>query len=296
MSLKNKIIPHLWFDKEAKEAARFYTSLFPNSVVTNITTISGTPSGDVDLVSFKLHDLDFMAISAGPFFKINPSISFYVYCGSNEEIERLYNKLIENGSALMPLDKYPWSDKYAWVKDKFGLTWQLDIDTINSAQKIVPSVLFANEKAAKVKEAVDFYCSVFPSSQVLMEASWDKSAGMPDDSLLFAQFKLNGYIFNSMSGGVMKHDFDFNEAISFMVQCKDQKEIDYYWEKLTSGGAEQPCGWVKDKFSVSWQIVPEELETMMSTKDKEQLARVTEAFLKMTKFDLELLREAFNNK
>lgn len=280
---KHKIVPHLWFDKEAKEASKFYTSLFPNSAITNITTISETPSGNVDIASFNLSGIDFMAISAGPMFKINPSISFFVYCGSNEEIERLYNKLIENGSALMPLDKYPWSEKYAWVKDKFGLSWQLDIDKINSEQKILPSLLFVNEKFGKVKEAVEFYNSIFPNSKILFESPFDKSAGVPDGTLLFAQFSLNGYLFNSMSGGNMKHEYDFNEALSLMVYCKDQQEIDYYWEKLTAGGTEQPCGWVKDKFGVSWQIVPEEMDTMMRTKDKKQLERLTHAFLKNDK-------------
>ncbi|MDQ7816211.1 MAG: VOC family protein [Melioribacteraceae bacterium] len=292
----NKIVPHLWFNTEAKEAAQFYTSLFPESGVTNITTISGTPSGDVPIVRFKLYGIEFMAISAGPMFKINPSISFFIYCGSDSEIVRLYNRLSENGSALMPLDKYPWSNKYAWVKDRYGLTWQLDIDSINSEQKIVPSLLFVNEKSGKVKEAVDFYSSVFSDSKVLMEAPWDESAGMPEGSLLFAQFKLNGYIFNAMSGGALKHEFDFNEAVSFMIYCKDQEEIDYYWEKLTAGGQEQQCGWVKDMFGVSWQIVPVEMDEMMRTKDKEKLARVTESMLKMGKLDLDLLRKAFNNE
>lgn len=296
MEIRNKIVPHLWFDKEAKEAAEYYASIFQNSEVTNVTTISGTPSGNVDIVSFKLWGVELSAISAGPVFKLNPSISFFVYCGSDSEIERLYKKLNDGGFALMPLDKYPWSEKYAWVQDKYGVSWQLDIDTINSEQKIVPAILFANEKAAHVKKAVDYYCNIFPNSKILLESPWDKSAGMPDSSLLFAQFKLNGYILNAMSGGTQKHEFDFNEAYSFMVYCNDQDEIDYYWEKLAEGGVEQQCGWVKDKFGVSWQIVPVEMDEMMSTKDKEQLARVTDVMLKMGKLDLNLLRKAFNNK
>lgn len=294
MAALNKIVPHLWFDKEAKEAAEYYASIFPNSAVTNVTTNSGTPSGDVDIVSFKLWGVEFAAISAGPYFKINPAISFFVYCGSDSEIERIYNKLCDGGLVLMPIDKYEWSNKYAWVQDKYGVSWQLDADTINSEQKIVPAILFANEKAARVKEAVDYYCNIFSNSKILVESPWDKSAGMPDGSLLFSQFKLNGYIFNAMSGGKMKHEFDFNEALSFMIYCKDQEEIDYYWTKLTAGGQEQPCGWVKDMFGVSWQIVPVEMDEMMRTKNKEQLARVTEEMLKMGKLNLEKLKKAYN--
>lgn len=296
MAASNKIVPHLWFDKEAKEAAEYYASIFQNSEVTNVTTISGTPSGNVDIVSFKLWGVAFTAISAGPMFKINPSISFFVYCDSESEIERLYNKLIDGGFALMQLDKYPWSEKYAWVQDKYGVSWQLDVDSINSDQKIVPAILFTNEKAAMVKEALNFYSSIFSDSKILLESPWDESAGMPEGSLLFSQFKLNGYIFNAMSGGTMKHEFDFNEAVSFMIFCKDQNEIDYYWDKLTEGGNEQQCGWLKDKFGVSWQIIPEELDEMMDTKNKEQMARVTKVMLKMGKLNLNELRNAYNGK
>lgn len=296
MVSKNKLVPHLWFDKEAREAAEYYASIFRDSEVTNVTAISGTPSGEVDIVSFKIWGVEFTAISAGPVFKINPSISFFVYCGSDSEIERLYNSLSENGSVLMPLDKYPWSSKYAWVQDKFGVSWQLDIDDINSGHKIVPAILFVNDKAGAVKVAAEHYTSIFPDSKILMESPWDKSSGMPEGSVLFTQFKLNGYIFNSMSGGTPKHEFDFNEAVSFMVYCNDQKEIDYYWEKLSAGGSEQPCGWVKDKFGVSWQVVPVEMMTMMQTDDKEQLDRLTRSMLKMGKLDREELIRAFYGK
>jgi predicted 3-demethylubiquinone-9 3-methyltransferase (glyoxalase superfamily) len=292
--MKN-IVSHLWFDKEAVDAAKFYVSLFPDSKLSGITTIGGTPSGNVDILSFSLSGTEFMAINAGPMFKINKATSFFVYCGSDSVIEDFYSKLTEGGSVLMPLDKYDWSSKYAWVEDKYGVSWQLDVDPVNSPQKIVPALLFVNEKVLKVKEAVDFYASVFPESKILLEAPYDKSAGLPEDSLLFAQIKLSGHLFNLMSGP-MKHDFDFNEAVSFMVYCDSQEEIDYYWEKLTAGGQEQPCGWVKDKFGVSWQVVPSEMEEMMATKNKEQLDRVTAAMLKMKKFDIEKLKKAFKYK
>src|SRR3989344_6674906 len=109
---KQKITPHLWFDKEAKEAAAFYTSLFPNSKVKNITTITGTPSGDCDIVTFELSGQDFMAISAGPYFKLNPSISLFVVFDNEAEIDVVWNKLIDGGKTLMPYDTYLWANKY----------------------------------------------------------------------------------------------------------------------------------------------------------------------------------------
>lgn len=115
VTIKQKIVPHLWYDKEAKEAAEFYTSIFPDSKITNITTLHDTPSGDSDIVSFELAGQPFMAISAGPLFKFNESISLMVYCESQEEIDHYWEKL----SAV------PASEQCGWLKDKFGLSWQI---------------------------------------------------------------------------------------------------------------------------------------------------------------------------
>lgn len=291
----NKIVPHLWFDKEAKEAANFYVSIFQNSNFKVITTISGTPGGNADIVSFSLWGSDIMAISAGPIFKFNPSVSLFVYCGSENEIDRIYKALMDGGQAMMPLDKYPWSPKYAWVQDRYGLTWQLDMDEVNSKQKIVPTLLFVNEKQTKVKEALMFYHDIFPKSRMIMEAPHEKSSNLPDGSLLFAQYNIGGTLINAMSSN-LKHDYDFNEALSLIVYCENQEEIDYYWEKLTHDGQEQSCGWLKDKYGVSWQIVPRAMDQMMQTTNKEQLNRVTKAMLTMRKLELKKLQDAFYNK
>jgi predicted 3-demethylubiquinone-9 3-methyltransferase (glyoxalase superfamily) len=287
------LVPHLWFDKVAGEAAEFYCSLFPDSGITGKTTLSFTPSGDVDIIPFKLWGSGFMAINGGPLFTFNPAVSLFVYCGSGRIIEKLYQELATGGKAIMPLDNYPWSERYAWVQDRYGLTWQLDIDDIRSPQKITPSLLFVNEKNTLVREAITWYTGIFPGSRILMEAPYDQSAGLPEGTLLFAQFSLGGYLVNAMSS-TLQHDYDFNEAVSLMVYCDTQDEIDYYWKRLTDGGKEQPCGWVKDKFGVSWQIIPAEMDTMMRTADKEQLENLTKAMLQMGKLDLEKLRQAFN--
>ena len=155
--IKQKIVPHLWFDKEAREAANFYCSVFPESRITSITTLHDTPSGDCDVVSFTLSGQPFMAISAGPLFK-------------------------------------------------------------------------------------------------------------------------------------------FNESISFMVYCDTQEEIDYYWEKLSTVPEAEQCGWLKDKYGLSWQIVPTVMDKMMQDQNPERLARVTQAFLKMKKFDLAALQRAYDGK
>jgi len=113
--IKHGIVPHLWYDKEAKQAAEFYCSIFSDSEIKHVTKLRGTPSGDCDVVSFTLMGQPFMAISAGPLFKFNESISFIVYCASQEEIDYYTRKL----SAV------PASEQCGWVKDKYGLSWQI---------------------------------------------------------------------------------------------------------------------------------------------------------------------------
>ncbi len=171
-----KITPNLWFDKNAEEAVNFYTSLFPNSKINSTSRFGkegfehhGMPEGTVMTMGFEIERQKFVALNGGPIFKFNESVSFFIYCESLERIEFLYKKLSEGGSINMPLDKYDWSEKYAWVKDKFGVSWQLDIDKINSPQKIVPALLFVNDKFTQVKEAVKHYNSIFPDSKIILE-------------------------------------------------------------------------------------------------------------------------------
>ncbi len=297
-----KITPFLWFDTQAEEAAKFYISIFENSKILNVSRYNEAaskatrmPEGSAFVVSFQLEGQNFTAMNAGPHFKINESISFFVYCESNEKLERVYNKLMEGGSTLIPLGKYDWSPKYAWIKDKFGLTWQLTVEKINSQQKILPSFLFANDKFGKVKEAVNFYTSVFPDSKIILEAPHPPAPNIPEGALLFAQFAISKYLFNAMSS-TLKHDFDFNEAFSFVVDCKDQDEVDYYWNKLTSdGGLESMCAWLKDKFGVSWQIVPKALVEMLNDKDSVKAQKAMQSMLQMKKIIIKDLENAYNS-
>src|SRR5690348_7980223 len=138
-----KITTHLWFDTQAKEATAFYATLFPDSKVTNVSTITGTPSGDSDIVSFQLAGQNFMAISAGPYFKFNPSISLFVTFENESDIDEVWNKLADGGKVLMAYDTYPWAQKYGWLQDKYGLSWQLSMSEHHQmGQKITPLLMF----------------------------------------------------------------------------------------------------------------------------------------------------------
>ncbi|MDF2962032.1 MAG: 3-demethylubiquinone-9 3-methyltransferase [Paenibacillus sp.] len=298
------IVPHLWYDKEANEAAEFYTTIFPDSKITNITTLHDTPSGDSDVVSFELWGHKFMAISAGPFFKFNPSVSFIVNFDpsrekdAREKINEVWNKLSEGGTALMPLDKYPFSERYGWIQDKYGLTWQLILTNPEGEEPptIVPSLMFVGNKCGKAEEAVNFYLSVFKNSKQGLIARYPQ--GMEPDkegTIMFSDFMLENQWFAAMDSA-REHKFSFNEAISFMVYCDKQKEIDYYWDKLSAVPEAEQCGWLKDKYGLSWQIVPREMDETMRKGTPEQIARVTKAFLKMKKFDLAELQKAYKGE
>ncbi|HRH65810.1 MAG TPA: VOC family protein [Bacteroidia bacterium] len=278
--MERLIYPCLWFDNEAKQAAELYCSIFQNSKI-----LQSTPM----VTSFELSGTKFMGLNGGPNYRTNAAISYYVYCGNENEISRLYEALSRNGNVLMPLDKYDWSEKYAWIADPFGVSWQLDIGNINSSQKIVPSLLFANGKMGMIKSAILFYTGIFKNAEILLEAPYPGNANLPAGTLLFAQFKLNGYILNAMSSTV-NHGFDFSPGNSFVIECDNQQAIDYYWEKLGQDGRYDRCGWLADKYGVSWQIVPSILPRLMADPDRSQ--RVIQAFLKMQKFDIETLENA----
>lgn len=305
-----KIIPHLWFDTQAKEAAQFYTSIFPNSKITSTATITDTPSGDTDIVSFALNDYKFMAISAGPLFKFNPSISFMLNfdpsrdSNARENLDALWHKLADGGTPLMPLQEYPFSKHYGWIQDKYGVSWQLMLTNPEGEERpfLIPSLMFVGDVVGKAEEATDFYISVFSAKGG--SASGGKNSkrgtvarypeGMTPDTagtIMFTDYMLEGQWFAAMDSARM-HKFTFNEAISLIVSCDDQAEIDYYWEKLSAVPESEQCGWLKDKYGVSWQIVPSTMNEMLTKGTPEQVERVTRAFLKMKKFDIAALERA----
>ncbi len=287
------ITTHLWFDREAAEAARFYVSLFPDSRITSESKLGDTPSGDVDLLSFELAGSAFQAISAGPLFKFTPAVSFLVACESNAEVDRYWKALSPGGSELMPLGPYPFSEHYAWVVDRFGLSWQLmAMGTRKAPQKITPTLMFTGQNCGRAEEAIRFYAAHFPGSLV---GEIDRyGPGMEPNApelVKHAAFALSGQAFAAMDSAY-DHGFTFNEAISFMVSCETQGEIDRHWQALSAVPEAEQCGWLKDRFGLSWQIVPTALGRLMGASDEATRAKVTKAFLAMKKFDIAELERA----
>ncbi len=276
------IYPCLWFDGKAKEAATFYCSVFPQASIT-----ADTPM----VVTFEAAGQKFMCLNGGPEFTFNPSISFFVQSETEAEVDQLWSQLADGGTVLMPIDKYDWSEKYGWVQDRFGISWQLSLGRIeDTGQKFVPSLLFTGGQHGKAEQAVRFYTSIWRPSTITGILKYGEGEGEAAGTVKHAQFTLGDSVFMAMDSG-FPHGFQFNEAISFVVEGQTQEEIDYYWNHLTKeGGEEGPCGWLKDPFGVWWQIIPAVLKTLMS--DPEKSGRVMKAFRKMKKMDIETLVNA----
>lgn len=304
-----KIIPNLWFDPvkfPAEKAAEFYKSVFQNVQIETIARygesgkeIHEQKPGSVMTVKFSIEGHEFVGLNGGPYFQFNPSVSFFVICKSEQEIDALWEKLKENGQVLMPLDKYDWSPKYAWFQDKFGINWQLMLEEPTTIQqKIVPSFFFTGKSHGKAEEAVKFYTSVFKNSEIegILKYTEEDKNDYALGTVKHAQFQLEGQTFMAMDSG-MENDFPFSEAISFIIDCQTQEEIDYYWNKLSAVPEAEQCGWLKDKFGISWQVVPATiLNKMMQDPDNEKRERAIASFMQMKKFNLQQLKADFEGK
>ncbi len=287
------ITPFLWFATQAEEAVNFYTSIFKTAKV-NIKTLydeagaqaSGMQKGSVMTIAFALEGQDFVALNGGPAFTFSPAVSFFVSCTTTQEVELLWEKFSDGATIRMPLDAYPWSEKYGWLQDKYGINWQIMFGS--ATQKITPCLLFVGEHFGNAEKAISFYTSVFKTSRVLMMEKY----GAKEDhagAVKHARFALEGTEFVAMDGPG-KHAFTFTPAISFVVNCTAQEQIDHYWEELSKEGKKGQCGWLDDKFGITWQIVPTILPTLLSNKKKSQ--HVMKALLQMTKLDIKKLEDA----
>ncbi|MCB0290958.1 MAG: VOC family protein, partial [Calditrichaeota bacterium] len=182
--------------------------------------------------------------------------------------------------------------RYGWIQDRYGVSWQVIHTEGDFRQRIMPALMFVGDVCGKSEAAMQFYASIFPNSKVQVLARYAGGEG-PDreGTVMYAQFNLNGQEFSAMDSAMM-HNFSFNEAISFIVNCKDQAEIDHYWEKISAVPQAEQCGWVKDKYGLSWQIIPENMGELMGKNP----AKTTPAMLRMKKIIIADLEKAGEGK
>jgi len=277
--MNNAIYPCVWCNNNAAELAEFYVSVFPDTKI-----IDENPF----VVRLAMSGQRLMLLNGSDLFRPNPSISLMYLTSLESEVEQIYAKLIETGTALMPLDKYPFSPMYGWVEDQFGVSWQLytgkEEDII---QKIVPTLMFVNHNNGKAAEAVDFYTSLFPDAESRGLLRYSGEEGETTGNIQHGEFLINHYLLMIMDSS-WPHAFNFTEGVSLVVECDSQQEIDSYWSGLISGGGEESmCGWLKDRYGVRWQIVPSTIDKLIAKSPG-----VMEEMMKMRKLDIRRLQQA----
>lgn len=276
--MQNKIHPCIWSNNNAKETAEYYSSVFPNTKITDENPV---------VVMIEIEGQKFMLLNGGDMFKPNPSISFMGVFKNEEDVEALWNKLAKDSKVLMELNEYPFSKKYGWLEDKYGVSWQLYTGYDGGAkEKYVPTLMFNGSNNGKAKEAIEFYTKTFPNSKVQGIMEYPEGGDDTPGNVQHAQFDIDGYTLMCMDSSY-DHQFNFTEGVSLVVNCKDQQEIDKYWsEMIADGGAESQCGWLKDKYGVSWQIIPENIGALIKTPEAQQ------ALMKMKKIVIADLENA----
>lgn len=298
----SKITPCIWLDDQAEKAAAFYVLVFPAGRIVatsrypeSIDNPSGRPRGSVLTVEFEVAGHRFTVLNGGPIFTLNPSISFFVHVDTAADAERLYSALAHGGEALMPLSTYPWSERYGWVKDRFGVSWQVITGRRpESGATIAPCLMFTGAQHGKAEEAMRIYAGIFPGGRVESIERYEAGEG-PQGTVKHGRFVIGGQNMVAMDSHI-DHGFTFNEALSLHVLCDDQAEVDRYWEALAVGGEQGQCGWLKDRFGLSWQVGPTAITELMTSKDTAARDRAFVAMLDMTRLDIAELRRAFEGR
>jgi predicted 3-demethylubiquinone-9 3-methyltransferase (glyoxalase superfamily) len=282
LSMIKQITPCLWFNNQAKEAAKLYCSVFERSKITSQSPI---------VTEIEVGKQRFILLDGGPIYQPNPSISFFYICEDEQELDKIWKGFQKEGNVMMPLDKYPWSEKYGWITDKFGISWQLALGKVSEVgQKITPCLMFTGNQYGRADEAIEHYTSIFKNVSVEGILRYGASE-FPDKEgkVKHAQIAIDGQKFMLMESAA-EHKFTFTEGVSLTVYCETQDEIDYYWEKFTESGEESMCGWLKDKFGVSWQIIPTMLGKIMG--DPAKAGKAAQAFMSMRKLNIEQIVQA----
>lgn len=277
-----KIIPNIWYTRNAEEAGAYYASIFDETTATvtaqypdEVPDWQAEFAGAALVVDVAIGDYHLTLINAGGDFRPNASISFMLnfdplMFGGDDAVARsrmnaLWDKLIDGGTALMPLDEYDWSKRYGWVEDRYGVSWQLMLSDPEGWPRpfVIPQLMFSGGVVGKSREAATFYTELFDDAEMGMIAEYPQPAGnAPAGSIMFGEFRIGNQWFSMMDDGSGGSN-PFTPAVSLEVQCADQAEIDRYWNALSVRPEAEQCGWLTDAWGVSWQIVPENMAELM---------------------------------
>ena len=279
--MDQRIIPAIWCDAADDEAARFYADVFrEGSVVEQAPGLAATVS---------IHGFRLSLINGGDQYAPNPSISCILnfdpllFGGEDQArayLDELYERL-SGGGVLMELGEYPFSARYTWVRDRFGMTWQLMLTDPAGEPRpfILPSFMFGGTNHANAEEATEAWIALFDDARRGALYRYEEGGPMEAGTVMFTDFTLRGTWMAAMDSGAF-HDFTFTPGVSMIVSCRDQEEIDRYWTGLSAVPEAERCGWCVDRWGVSWQVVPDNIAELMAD------AATREKILHMGKIDL----------
>ena len=266
------ITPAIWCDGTADEAAQFYTDVFRD------TSIAEQAPGIAATVS--IHGFKLSLINGGNQYAPNPSISCILnfdplLFGGEEQARAYFDELykrLSTGGVLMELGEYPFSPRYAWVRDRFGMTWQLMLTDPDGDPRpfVIPSFMFGGTNHANAEEATDAWIALFDNARRGALYRYEEGGPLDAGTVMFTDFTLRGTWMAATDSGTF-HDFTFTPGVSIIVSCRDQEEIDRYWAGLSAVPEAERCGWCVDRWGVSWQVVPHNIAELMAeaaTRDK----------------------------
>ena len=296
----DRIVPCIWFEDQAEAAASFYVAAFEQGHVDAVARYprtggnpSNQPPGSDLTVDLTLADQRFTLLNGGPIFKPNPSVSFHVHLPDAAAVDVLHAALGAGGMDLMPLDTYPWSPRFVWLQDRFGVSWQLMARDDAARPTIVPALMFAGPHHGRARAAIAAYVAALPGSSVVHVEDFGEGEGGEVGTGKQAVLELMGQPVVAMDGGP-GHAFGFDEGVSLQVMCTDQAEVDRVATALAAdGGEEGPCGWVRDRFGLWWQVGTARVGAWMASEDEAARDRVFHALLPMHRLDLAALERAF---
>ena len=277
---EQKIVPNIWCNGNAEEVVDFYRKAFPDTEelgrsyypTEGLADFQQALAGKVLVVEFAIRGFRMITINAGPEFTPTPMLSFMINFdpASDDQaatrIDEVWERLAEGGQILMPLDAYPFSRRYGWVQDRFGVSWQLMLTDPDGDPRpfVIPALMFAGDNVNRAEEAVTIYTSLFDDATVGTLARYDQDQdAVKAGALMFGEFAV-GDQWLAVMDSPAAHDFTFNEGVSLQIECADQAEIDHFWERLSTVPEAEACGWCKDQFGVSWQVVPRGMEQQLS--------------------------------
>lgn len=285
--MNNNIFPCLWFNENGGDAANFYAETFGGKILDHSKLV----------INLELFGQKIMILNAGPQFEKNASISFMIVCKNEEEVEKYWKQLSKGGIILMELGEYSWSKKYGWVRDQFGVTWQVSMGENLGDQKIIPNLMFIHENNGKALEAINLYTQIFPNAKTgsILKYGEGNESHEISDNIQHADFEIDGFTFFCIDNSY-DHQFDFSEGISMVVMTESQEQTDHLWNSLTAnGGKESMCGWLKDQFGMSWQIIPKKLTELMSSTEHSRNIKTMGALMGMKKIMIAELEKAHNS-